>query len=59
MLLNEDLSNFLNYSYFNEQLNSNHKIDFNLYLNKLKVNFYIKNKEKNRFIFKYSKNNME
>ena len=48
---NYKLSNFLNYSYFNEQLNSNHKIDFNLYLNKLKVNFYIKNKEKNRFIF--------
>lgn len=51
-MLNHKLSNLLNYTYFNEQLNN--KISFiklNSYFNKMKINFYIKNKEKNRFLF--------
>lgn len=51
-MLNHRLSNLLNYTYFNEQLNNkNYFIKLNSYFNKMKINFYIKNKEKNRFLF--------
>jgi hypothetical protein len=51
-MLNNKLNYLLNYTYFNEQLNN--KTSFvkkNLYFNKIKINFYIKNREKNRFLF--------
>jgi len=55
-MTNNKHSNILYGSYTNEQLNKNKfskklSIQSKSYFNKMKINFYIKNREKNRFIF--------